>query len=76
MENTKDILIVGFSNPTTEGIVLHFNKPTSLKTGNVKSKEFYVSWDKVGAALVDNYSESADISDLNKQRTEQGFPVI
>jgi hypothetical protein len=72
----NDILIVGYSNPTTEGVVLHFNKPTTLKTGNVRSKEFYVSWDKIGKAMVDNYSESDDVAELNKQRSEQGYPVI
>lgn len=76
MESIKDILIVGFSNPTTEGIVLHFNKPTTLKTGRMIAKEFFVSWDKIGKSLVDDYSESDDVAELNKQRVAQGFPVI
>lgn len=71
----NDILIVGFT-ASTEGVVLQFNKETTLKTGNVKNKEFFVSWDKIGKALVDNYSESDDVSELNKQRVEEGFPVI
>lgn len=62
----KNTVIIGFSNPTKEGITLHLNNHTTLKGGTMHSKEFYVSWDKIGKALFDSYCE--DLSDLNGLR--------
>ena len=62
----KDVIITGFSNPTGEGVILHLNKKTSLKTGNITNDEFWVSWDKIGAELFDGYTEKGGVSERNE----------
>ena len=63
-----EIIITGFSNATSEGVVLHLNEKATLKTGNVSSQEFWVSWDKIGQYLFDNYTERVEVDDRNKIR--------
>lgn len=63
-----DVIITGFSNPTSEGVVLKFNKPARLKTGTGHFKEVWVSWDKIGEALVAGYTDKMDVSERNKLR--------
>jgi hypothetical protein len=48
----NNVIITGYKNPTSEGIILCLNKSTSLKTGNVRGTEFWVSWDKIGKDLI------------------------
>lgn len=64
----QDVIITGFSKSTSEGIVLHLNKKTSLKTGNVTNDEFWVSWDKIGKELFNGYTEKTEVADLNELR--------
>lgn len=54
----KDVLITGFSNPTSEGITLHLNN-------KVHGDEFWVSWDKIGKCLFDGYSTNNNVAELN-----------
>lgn len=68
---TDNVIITGFKNPTSEGIILCLNKSTSLKTGNVKSTEFWVSWDKIGKELFDGYTELSEVIDLDRLRMEE-----
>lgn len=35
-------VITAFSNLTLQGVTLHTNVPTKLKTGNIKADQFYV----------------------------------
>lgn len=65
-----DVIITGFSKPTKEGVVLHLNKPARLKTGTGYFQEVYVSWDKIGAALFDGYTEKMEVDELRKLRGE------
>jgi len=65
------VLITDFSNVTKEGVVLHLNIPTTLKTGKLASKEFYVSWDKIGQELFDNYATGLEVDELRKLRNEK-----
>lgn len=67
--NMENVIITGFSNPTKEGVVLHLNKKASLKTGNIVSNEFWVSWDKIGHALFDGYTELQEVAERNELRT-------
>ncbi len=64
----EDVIITSFSNPTSEGVVLHLNKKASLKTGNMVSNEFWVSWDKIGEALIDGYTTKQEVSELRALR--------
>jgi hypothetical protein len=41
-----------------------------LKTGNIKSNEFFISWDKIGAGLFNNYTEKVEVSERRKLRNE------
>jgi hypothetical protein len=52
----EKVIITGFT-AKSEGIVLETNIPAKLKTGNVKGKTCWVSWDKIGALLFENYTE-------------------
>lgn len=67
---SKDIVVTGFSNANNQGVILHLNKPTSLKTGKIVASEFWVSWDKIGNSLFDNYTEFKDPVDIDKLRKE------
>ena len=64
----ENVIITGFSNPTTEGVTLHLNKKASLKTGNIKADNFWVSWDKIGKELFDGYTEQQEVSERNNFR--------
>jgi hypothetical protein len=54
--------------PKSEGIVLETNIPAKLKTGNVKGKTCWVSWDKIGALLFENYTELEGVNLRNAIR--------
>lgn len=64
----EKVIITGFSNPTSEGVTIHLNKAARLKTGTGYFEEFWISWDKIGAALFDDYTENMEVSELNKLR--------
>lgn len=66
----NEVLIKSFSNVTKEGLTLHLNRPASLKTGNIVSEEFWVSWDKIGGLLFDRYADIADVEELRKLRSK------
>jgi len=65
---TAEVIIIGFSNANKEGVTLHTNIPAKLKTGNVKGVSIWVLWDKIGSALLENYTERCDTSSLNELR--------
>ncbi len=69
-----EIIITGFSKATSKGVILHLNEKTSLKTGNVLNKEFWVSWDKIGRLIFDNYTDKIAVSDLRDLRGENLKP--
>lgn len=50
------VIITGFT-AKSEGVILETNITAKLKTGNVKGKTCWVSWDKIGALLFENYTE-------------------
>lgn len=68
MEN--DVIITGISNPTSEGVVIHLNKPTNLKTGLMVANEFWVSWDKIGRSLFANYTEKNEVAERTELRNK------
>jgi hypothetical protein len=68
MKNENNVIITHYSNITKEGIVLHLNFPATLKTGRLTSKEFYVSWDKIGDSLFDNYAHLDSVDEYRKLR--------
>lgn len=55
-------IITGISNMSSEGVVIELNQPTKLKGGNIESKSFFLSWDKIGEELFENYCTSSDVA--------------
>ena len=70
MSEIKDVIITGYSNITKAGVVLHLNKKANLKTGNLPCIEFWVSWDKIGEALIEGYTEKCEVSERRELRGE------
>lgn len=66
---TKSI-ITQIGNVTAEGVVISLNQKTKLKTGVMHSKLFFISWDKIGQALFDNYEDSDDLRTFKELRNE------
>jgi len=64
-------VITNFKNPTSEGIILILNQREKLKTGFGRYKEFYVSWDKIGESLFENYASGLNVDEMRKLRGEQ-----
>ena len=64
----KEVIITGFSDATSEGVTLHTNIPARLKSGSLENSIVWVSWDKIGLALFDNYTQKSEVSDRNKLR--------
>jgi hypothetical protein len=69
-EGIKDVIITGYSNVTKEGVVLHLNKKARLRRGNMSCIEFWVSWDKIGEALIEGYTEKCEVSERRELRGE------
>jgi hypothetical protein len=64
------LLITGYTNPTHEGVTLHFNEPVALH-GHAKSTEWWVSWDKIGQALFpQEYCDASDVATRRELRGE------
>ena len=64
----KNLLITSVENIHKEGVTITFNKPFALN-GNLATKQWYVSWDKIGKALCgDKYCEFLEVPELNKLR--------
>ena len=66
----KEVIIIGYSNVTPEGVALHTNIPATLKEGGVKSRVTWVSWDKIGDLLFKNYTEEKTVEGLNELRSK------
>jgi len=63
----KKVIIISYT-AKSEGLILKTNIPSKLKTGNIKSKEFFVSWDKIGKLLFENYTELDGFDSRNSMR--------
>ena len=66
----KKSIITAFKNPNSEGVTLELNIPTKLKNGSMKTKERFVSWDKIGGLLFDNYATGLSVDEMTKLRTD------
>tara|TARA_R110000824_G_scaffold41284_1_gene122967 strand:+ start:242 stop:448 length:207 start_codon:yes stop_codon:yes gene_type:complete len=65
----NDRIIIAFE-AGKQGVKIELNKKTSLKTGNVKNTEFWVSWDKIGKLLFDNYTDEVEVAERDKLRAD------
>lgn len=64
-----EVIITGFSKPSSEGIILHFNVPARLKTGIGAFSEIWVSWDKIGEALISEYASPSRCDEIRDANT-------
>jgi hypothetical protein len=63
------VLIKKIRKTNSEGVSFELTESSSLN-GGLKSRHWWVSWDKIGAALFDGYSTTDDLSLLRKERGE------
>ena len=64
---TKNIIVTSFSKPTSQGVILHFNKPARFIGGTGKFNEIWFSWDKIATALIEDYADYDEILELRKK---------
>ena len=64
---SKEILIVGVKTGK-EGVVLKLSGKTKLKTGNLLTDEFWLSWDKIGGVLFNDYTTLTNVKELEAIR--------
>jgi hypothetical protein len=63
----EKIIITGYT-AKSEGVILETNIPARLKPNRMPSKETFVSWDKLGKLLFEDYTEEVEVAELNKLR--------
>jgi len=64
-----NLIITEVRNKTREGIILVLNKPYPIREGGMASKEWFVSWDKIGRALFgDVYADELTVSSMDEIR--------
>ena len=63
----KKVIITGYT-AQSEGVILETNIPASLKPNRMPSKETFVSWDKIGKLLFEDYIDEDDVDELKKLR--------
>lgn len=68
----KEVIIVGYSNVSPEGVTLHTNIPARPKLFHAKTQEYWVSWDKIGLLLFEDYTTEVSSKERNKLRGNSG----
>lgn len=68
----EKVIIIGFT-AKSKGVIIETNIPAKLKTGNVKGKTVFVSWDKIGGLLFENYTDIVDVELLNSIRNNSSL---
>lgn len=66
----KEVIIVNFSTQK-EGVIFETNIPAKLKTGNVENVRTWVSWDKIGEALFEDYTKRNSVDSMKELRGEK-----
>jgi hypothetical protein len=64
-----NIIITGYT-AGKDGVVLETNSPAKLKTGNVRGLTTWVSWDKIGALLFEDYTNLSSVASRDAIRNE------
>lgn len=63
----QEVIITGYT-AKKEGVILKTNIPARLKPNRMPSKETFVSWDKLGKLLFEDYTQEVEVAELNKLR--------
>jgi len=69
IESMEKVIITGYT-ANSEGVTLETNVPAKLKTGNVSGKTVWVSWDKIGELLFDNYTDDDSVVGRSAMRSK------
>lgn len=64
----KTVIITHYDNVTDKGLVLHTNIPAKLKDGMMPSKSRFISWDKIGSLLFEDYTDESSVEELSRLR--------
>jgi hypothetical protein len=60
--------IITHVSTTPEGVNIKLNQATRMRGLNVKGTDFFVSWDKIGKMLFENYTDAETVADLRRLR--------
>ena len=52
----------------SEGVILETNIPARLKPNRMPSKETFVSWDKIGKLLFEDYTDEVEVKERKELR--------
>lgn len=66
----KKVIITGYT-AKSEGVILETNIPARLKsnrTPRLPSKETFVSWDKIGKLLFEDYTDEVEVKERKELR--------
>jgi len=61
------VIITGFT-AKSEGVILETNIPARLKPNRMPSKETFVSWDKIGKLLFEDYTDDCEVAERKELR--------
>ena len=56
----KKVIITGYT-VKSDGVILETNIPARLKPNRMLSKVTFVSWDKIGKLIFENYTEEVEV---------------
>jgi hypothetical protein len=66
----KKVIITGYT-AKSEGVILETNIPARLKPNRMHrmpSKETFVSWDKIGKLLFEDYTDEVEVKERKELR--------
>jgi hypothetical protein len=63
----QKVIITGYT-AKAEGVILETNIPARLKPNRMPSKETFVSWDKIGNLLFEDYTDEVEVKERNELR--------
>lgn len=61
------VIITGYT-AKSEGVILETNIPARLKPNRMLSKETFVSWDKIGKLLFEDYTDECEVAEHKELR--------
>jgi hypothetical protein len=63
----EKVIITGYT-AKSEGVILKTNIPARLKPNRMPSKETFVSWDKIGKLLFEDYTDEVEVAERKELR--------
>jgi hypothetical protein len=64
----QKVIITGYT-AKKEGVILETNIAARLKPNRMPSKETFVSWDKIGKLLFEDYTDLDKVEELDNLRS-------